>query len=75
MAYLLRAWLCWPSWFCCVILPLEVNQAVADGLTIRGKSGLHRARCQVMPGERKLTASATEKIPPCFLHGKGEMVR
>lgn len=29
-----------------------------------GKSGLHRARCRVTPGQRELTESATEKIPP-----------
>lgn len=30
----------------------------------RGKSGLHRARCQVTPGRREPTASATESKPP-----------
>ncbi len=30
----------------------------------RGKSGLHRAGCQVTPGGRKPTESATENIPP-----------
>ena len=30
----------------------------------RGKSGLQRAGCQVTPGGRELTASATENIPP-----------
>ena len=30
----------------------------------RGKSGLHRAECQVTPGQRELTASATESRPP-----------
>lgn len=39
-----------------------------------GKSGLHRARCQVIPGGREPTASAAEKIPPDS-SGKGEMVR
>ena len=29
-----------------------------------GKSGLHRAGCQVTPGGREPTESATEKIPP-----------
>ena len=29
-----------------------------------GKSGLHRAECQVTPGRREPTASATENIPP-----------
>src|SRR3546814_2741024 len=30
----------------------------------RGKSGLHRARCQVTPGRREPTESATESKPP-----------
>ena len=30
----------------------------------RGKSGLHRVECQVTPGRRKPTESATENIPP-----------
>jgi hypothetical protein len=30
----------------------------------RGKSGLHRAGCQVTPGRREPTESATENIPP-----------
>lgn len=30
----------------------------------RGKSGLQRAGCQVTPGKRELTESATENIPP-----------
>ena len=30
----------------------------------RGKSGLHRARCQVTPGGREPTESATESKPP-----------
>jgi light-harvesting complex 1 alpha chain len=29
-----------------------------------GKSGLHRAGCQVTPGGREPTESATENIPP-----------
>ena len=40
----------------------------------RGKSGLHRAGRQVIPGKRELTESATENIPPIFF-GKGEKVR
>ena len=40
-----------------------------------GKSGLHRAECQVTPGGREPTESATENIPPVFGAGKGEMVR
>ena len=39
-----------------------------------GKSGLHRAECQVTPGGREPTESATERIPP-GLPGKGEKVR
>ena len=43
----------------------------------RGKSGLHRAECQVTPGQRELTASATESRPPMARRGtgKGERVR
>ena len=43
----------------------------------RGKSGLHRARCQVMPGRREPTESATENRPPMVRKdtGKGETVR
>ena len=37
------------------------------GLNIRGKSELHRARCQVIPGRREPTESATENIPPHLL--------
>ena len=41
-----------------------------------GKSGLHRAECQVTPGRREPTESAAENIPPKqFAAGKGEMVR
>lgn len=47
-----------------------VDWVVAEYL--RGKSGLHIAGCQVMPGQCKLMESATENIPP---FGKGEMVR
>lgn len=43
-----------------------------------GKSGLHRAECQVTPGQGAgdgaLTASAAENIPPVSA-GKGEKVR
>jgi len=31
-----------------------------------GKSGLHRAGCQVTPGGREPTESATENIPPAL---------
>jgi hypothetical protein len=46
------------------------------GASHGGKSGLHRAGCQVTPGRREPTESATENIPPTrFGAGKGEMVR
>ena len=32
-----------------------------------GKSGLHRAGCQVTPGRREPTESAAENIPPSLL--------
>ena len=49
---------------CDIELP-EVSQTIARyHLVFGGKSGLHRAGCQVTPGERELTASATENIPP-----------
>ena len=44
----------------------------------RGKSGLHWARCQVTPGRREPTESATENKPPVYASaqmGKGEKVR
>ena len=34
----------------------------------RGKSGLHRAKCQVIPGRREPTESATENKPLNFLN-------
>ena len=44
-----------------------------------GKSGLHRAGCQITSGRREPTESATENIPPriCLetVRGKGEKVR
>ena len=48
-----------------------------------GKSGLHRAECQVTPGGREPTESAAESRPPMaslsFIEsdgtGKGERVR
>jgi hypothetical protein len=57
-----------------------VGQAVASFhacMGCRGKSGLHRARCQVTPGRREPTESATERYRPRLLRqdGKGEMVR
>jgi len=33
-------------------------------LSLRGKSGLRRAECQLTTGGRESTASATESIPP-----------
>ena len=42
----------------------------------RGKSGLQRAKRQVIPGRREPTESAAENIPPVnSFAGKGEMVR
>ena len=46
----------------------------------RGKSGLHRAGCQVTPGGREPTESAAESRPPKArrygdANGKGERVR
>src|SRR4030065_2166162 len=38
-----------------------------------GKSGLHRAGCQVTPGRREPTESATENIPP--MPGQPDQVR
>jgi len=31
---------------------------------LRGKSGLHRVRCQLTAGKREFTESATENRPP-----------
>ena len=36
-------------------------------MKVRGKSGLHRAGRQVIPGKRELTDSATENIPLILL--------
>ena len=58
---------------------LGVGQAIADNRKIiGGKSGLHRAECQVTPGRREPTASAAESKPPKSTfawNGKGERVR
>ena len=57
---------------------VKVGQAIARNLISRGKSGLHRAKCQVTPGRRESMESATENIPPILEQsgaGKGEMVR
>ena len=45
--------------------------------TTGGKSGLHRAGCQVTPGGREPTESAAESRPPMCVKavGKGERVR
>jgi len=40
-----------------------------------GKSGLHRAKCQVTPGRREPTESATENNRLSLRAGKGEKVR
>ena len=53
---------------------------MADGQR-GGKSGLHRAGCQITSGGREPTTSAAESIPPmvAFIYkgntGKGERVR
>ncbi len=47
------------------IIRFKVGQAIALWLHAKGgKSGLHRAGCQVTPGRRESTESATENIPP-----------
>ena len=47
-----------------------------QGLVRGGKSGLHRAECQVTPGGCEPTESATESKPPKPARdGKGEMAR
>jgi len=56
----------------------SARQSLCRGYAVRhgGKSGLHRAGCQVTPGGREPTESATENIPPRRQRrGKGEMVR
>ena len=53
-----------------------VGRTAAGNLIPGGKSGLHRAECQVTPGRREPTESATENTPPKRVSaGKGEMVR
>ena len=43
--------------------------------SVRGKSELRRADCQVTPGRRKATDRATENKPPLYYpKGKGEKV-
>lgn len=51
----------------------RVSQAIAPHLCVRGKSGLHRVKRQVTPGQCELTESATENKPPSQ-EGKGEKV-
>ncbi len=50
------------------MLAAGVGQTVAAnpsfGWAGGGKSGLHRAECQVTPGRRKPTESAAESRPP-----------
>ena len=64
-----------------ILLPEKlVRQSLLDGLFIillrGGKSGLHRVECQVTPGGREPTESATESRPPKQLAaGKAERVR
>ena len=57
---------------------LQLNQTVAAEIAFlplrRGKSGLHRAGCQITSGRREPTASATERYR-CLIDSKGEMVR
>ena len=43
---------------------VRVNRAAAACYIGRGKSGLHWAGCQVIPGRREPTESAAENIPP-----------
>ena len=62
-------------------IALGVGQAIVRldrKVQTGGKSGLHRAECQVTPGGREPTESATENKPPMASQdavGKGEMVR
>ena len=46
------------SWCFAKSLPLKKDA------TVRGKSGLHRAECQLTAGECELMESTTENIPP-----------
>ena len=64
------------------MLAAGVGQTVAASVLAKaargGKSGLHRAECQVTPGKRELTTSAAESKPPIVNlvdTGKGERVR
>ncbi len=37
--------------------------------------GSEETGCRITSGEGDLRESATERIPPCFMQGKGERVR
>jgi len=53
--------------FQCLTMTPEAGRTAA--VTSRGhggKSGLHRAGCQVTPGRREPTESAAENIPPAL---------
>ena len=51
----------WASW-------LDSRRHMISIIFGGGKSGLHRAECQVMPGKRELTEeSAAENKPPKLL--------
>ncbi len=52
-----------------------VDQAAAGNFVARGKSGLRRARCWVIPSGGNPKESATENKPPFERSGKGENVR
>ena len=66
-----------------ILSPVEVSSVTLGGGVGRavagrnpgGKSGLYWAGCQVTPGRREPTESATENIPPSVAFGKGEMGR
>jgi len=69
-----------PHWLCFQRmrsnLIAEAGWATAVTRRHGGKSGLHRAGCQVTPGGREPTESAAENTPPKRSGaGKGEMVR
>ena len=46
---------------------LAEQSPVAGKIVAGGKSGLHRAECQVTPGRREPTESAAESRPPYLL--------
>lgn len=58
---------CWAFGSQSDTIAFKVGQAIALGITAEGgKSGLRRVECQVTPGRRESTESATENIPPVF---------